>query len=468
MRILFASNFYGEYFFQRHMADELRRHGIESVFVTRPFIPDDPRVIHWRRIWDEADAGLPGSAEVADIERRYAMPMSTIAFSDHLLGAAPPDEAAREAAGYFRMWERFLPRHGIDAFFWFCDGDVMYRSCHYVARKLGLLSYTRVPGPIPNTHAWHDNEFDRWDDYEDRPWEAIPQSEREWAQTYVDGVRNRRISLMLIRRPTANFLSHKVYQFLENIWFKATFERSNPKWRPVTWVGQYVLKVGRERGERRFYREPDLDGKFVFFPLQKPKDIQLSVRAPQYRLAEVVERLADVVSKDTRVLVKGHPTWVGTYPVQMFERLAARGNVDFAPPGYDALKLARHAQAIVTVNNTVGYEGVLLRRPVVTMTPTYYSRFGSIAPSLDLLGATLEEALRRGFPWPEHEIHRFVANLRAASYEGKAHFILNEKNEVLTRRDIAQSLPAYRGAAADHGRSIVSKLERVRGMAAHA
>jgi hypothetical protein len=319
-----------------------------------------------------------------------------------------------------------------------------------------------VPAPIPQSHAWLDNEFDVWDDLEDRPLADIPEAELDWARVYLRGIRERRISLMMPRTPGKNFMDHKVFQFLENVWMKATRERRNPVWRPFLWARQYVSKVRRERGERRLYRDPDLGVPYVFFPLQKPGDIQLTVRAQQYSLEEVALKLTQVVPPGWRVVIKGHPTWVGTYPVEMYERLLARGNVDIVPAGYDVLKLIQHARAVVTVNNTVGYEAVLLKKPVVTMTPTYYSRYGRVASSLENLGDALRAALEAGFPYPESEIERFVANLRAATHVGKTHFILNKKNEVLTRRDIARTLSDYRQDAADHAQSILAKLERVR------
>lgn len=464
MKILFVSNFYGEYCFQSLVAEILRQEGIEATFVTRCDVPEDPRAIPWTALRSAVDAGAIGrdlDSQVRDIEARYEVKLPEIYHSDLILPERPAREALLETVLYFRAWERFFAAHPIDAFFWFCDGDVIFRSAHYVARRRQIASYTRVPVPIPDSHAWLDNEFDVWDDFEDRPLGAIPEDHRRRVREYIRAVRERQVNLMLVRRPTANLLDHKVFQFLENIWFKLSRERRNPKWRPLSWTRQYLGKIRNEKDERSFYVEPDLSKPYVFFPLQKPKDIQLTVRAQGCSLERAALRTAEAAPPGWRVLVKGHPTWVGTYPAELFRRLKEKGNVDIVPAGYSAIDLIRSARAIVTVNNTIGYEAVLLRRPFVTVKPTYYSHLGHVAGTEDGIGEALGAALRRGFAATEADVERFVANLWSATYPGKSHFILNEKSELLTRRDIARTLDAYRRHGHDHGRAILAKLSRV-------
>src|SRR6266850_4708290 len=260
MRILFAANFYGEYLFQAAMAEFLRGSGVESIFVTRPLIPEDPRALPWADLYEAVDRReilRDLDAQVRRIEETYDVKLAQIVYSDRLLPLLPEREGLAGGVAYFRMWERIFREHPVDHYIWFCDGDVLFRAAHYVARKSGVGSFTRVPAPIPQSHAWLDNEFDAWDDLDDRPLASFSEAERAWVRDYLRGIRERRISLMPPRTPGANFMDHKVFQFLENVWMKATRERRNPVWRPFLWARQYVTKVRRERGERRLYRDLD-------------------------------------------------------------------------------------------------------------------------------------------------------------------------------------------------------------------
>ncbi|EXJ17058.1 capsular polysaccharide export protein, LipB/KpsS family [Imhoffiella purpurea] len=153
-------------------------------------------------------------------------------------------------------------------------------------------------------------------------------------------------------------------------------------------------------GNRLIPREiPTLPERFVFFPLQVRSDSQLTMHSPIYgnRLDQAIADLREAigaVAPNLKLVVKLHPADLGKTDydpiVREFPDVIWIG-------GGDVRGILRAAECVVTVNSTVGIEGLLFDKPVVTLGDNFYVREGLVHPVTERqqLAARLSEALTR-------------------------------------------------------------------------
>lgn len=142
-----------------------------------------------------------------------------------------------------------------------------------------------------------------------------------------------------------------------------------------------------------------LPERFVFFPLQVASDSQLTIHSPLYgnRLDLAIadlDRAVREVDPGLGLVVKLHPADVKKTDYDPVVR-ALPGLVWVR--GGDVRAILRHAECLVTVNSTVGIEGMIFGKPVITLGNNFYSREGLVHPVRERseLAIRLAQALRQ-------------------------------------------------------------------------
>ncbi|NEV60651.1 capsular biosynthesis protein [Thiorhodococcus minor] len=140
------------------------------------------------------------------------------------------------------------------------------------------------------------------------------------------------------------------------------------------------------KGNLRIPREiPPLPERFVFFPLQVRSDSQLTIHSPLYgnRLDEAIadlDRAVRAIDPGLKLVVKLHPADLGKTDYDP----VAQGFPDVVwIGGGDVRTILQRAACVVTVNSTVGIEGMIYGKPVVTLGSNFYVREGLVHPVRD-------------------------------------------------------------------------------------
>jgi capsular polysaccharide export protein len=165
---------------------------------------------------------------------------------------------------------------------------------------------------------------------------------------------------------------------------------------PAAWA--WLRPAPRARLPERL--PPDLPP-YVFVPLQVSKDTQLKQYSPLVGndFGLLLDRLSTALKQlrpDWRIVVKPHPAEHHRVQVGYRAWLRRWPNVVFATaPG--SIELIQGAQAVVTVNSTVGFEGIVHKKPVVTLGGNFYCFAPLVNPveRLDDLPAVLQTALEQ-------------------------------------------------------------------------
>lgn len=164
-------------------------------------------------------------------------------------------------------------------------------------------------------------------------------------------------------------------------------------------------EVGERAAKLRHGDSAKLPERFIFVPFQVPSDVQVLRHSPWIRDMEHFHtELVAAADRNPQVtfVIKEHPSW--KRPIA--GKVPAHSRVIFANAARTP-ELIRRAEAIVTINSTVGLEALVMNRKVIVLGEAIYHLPGLVleaedAPSLDAALASLEgfspdPELRRGF-----------------------------------------------------------------------
>jgi hypothetical protein len=116
-------------------------------------------------------------------------------------------------------------------------------------------------------------------------------------------------------------------------------------------------------------------GDYIFLPLQYFRESRVTARSPAfYNQAYLIEYISRSLPTGYELVVKDHPEQVGRLPygsVQTIRRYSTT-----LAPDVSAHDVIENAAAIITINNTVGYEAIVHGKPVVTLGDAFYNGYG--------------------------------------------------------------------------------------------
>lgn len=161
------------------------------------------------------------------------------------------------------------------------------------------------------------------------------------------------------------------------------------------------------------------DGRYVLFFLQHLPEASTCSEAPRWVYQDmVVEQLAVNAPGDIGVVVKEHPRSYGHRGRAFWKPLQDLPNVTICHPSADNFELLSGAEAVVAINGSIGFEGILLGKRVGILGRSSYSiyRGARLLDHPDDIYAELEDPLWRPETMVE-ERRDFLAAYLQASYE---------------------------------------------------
>jgi len=171
---------------------------------------------------------------------------------------------------------------------------------------------------------------------------------------------------------------------------------------------------------KRYLSETDLDSlDYAFFPLHTEPEVTLMIYSrPYLNQIEVVRNIAYNLPVGMKLVVKEHPWSVGKRPVSYYQKLLAIPNVCLADPALPARPLIAHSHIVATIAGSVGFEAVLLGKPVVTFGGTPYEILPSTivrrVRDLNRLGIEIADLLCQS-EYQEHAVISYVAAIMSQS-----------------------------------------------------
>lgn len=150
---------------------------------------------------------------------------------------------------------------------------------------------------------------------------------------------------------------------------------------PFGRVSRYYHSRYLGYSQRKFFTsyEPDQlkKMKYIYFPLHKEAELAQTFQATLWHdQRNTVRVLASLLPSGYRLLVREHRMNVGHRPTRSLQQYSKLPNVTLIDPFDSQFKYLQHASLVVTENGSSGWEGLLLKRPVLLLSHTFYDGTG--------------------------------------------------------------------------------------------
>ena len=146
----------------------------------------------------------------------------------------------------------------------------------------------------------------------------------------------------------------------------------------VAFPQQFVREVVRSAKVRYLahsvYEKVDLTTKYFLYPLQYHPESSSSINAT-FHVGELdnVRNISLNMPFGIELWVRDHPHAAGRQPLSFYDEVAKLPNVRLVGTTVPGKTLVKHAQAVVTCTSTMGYEGVVMGKPVFTLGESAYA-----------------------------------------------------------------------------------------------
>jgi len=173
-------------------------------------------------------------------------------------------------------------------------------------------------------------------------------------------------------------------------------------------------------GYRDFYDIPRVEGEdYAFFPLHSEPEAELAFRASWYMdQVWLIKQIARSLPVQYKLYVKDHPRMVGKRKRSYYREIKKIPNVKLIPPGVSSLSLISNSQLVLTIAGTAGFEGLLLKKPVIVFADLFYNILSGVRKcrSIPKLAKIIKEHLEM-YEYNEEEVVNFIAAIYRESVD---------------------------------------------------
>jgi len=123
------------------------------------------------------------------------------------------------------------------------------------------------------------------------------------------------------------------------------------------------------------HEKPDLNNKYLYFPLQVQPEASTNVRSPFHanQLA-TIENISKSLPLGFFLYVKEHPKAVGMKNVEYYRYINNLPNVKFVSPHVNGKKLLRNCQLLISSGGTTNFEALAIGKKAILLDKFYYMK----------------------------------------------------------------------------------------------
>lgn len=187
---------------------------------------------------------------------------------------------------------------------------------------------------------------------------------------------------------------------------------------------KYKLKKKYEDKDTR----PNYSDKYIYFPLHYQPERTTSPEGGQYvRQYLIVNLLSSLVSDDTQIYVKEHPSQFssrlngerGRKP-KNYRDFTNINNVKLITLSADQFDLIDNSKFVVTVTGTAGWEAILRGTPTIVFGNAWYRSSPGCyyVKTRSELENAIDDIIFRNFQIPSEEVENFISSVESQGYYG--------------------------------------------------
>lgn len=265
---------------------------------------------------------------------------------------------------------------------------------------------------------------------------------RSNAEKWLMNFRNRPTRPSYIVRPFEQSTISSINLFVKNFLRKFTDSfNSFPRfydYSPWSYIKRNFLMWMNTHVRMPRFDEPDFHEDYAFFPLHYDPELSTMVYAPYFTdQIWLIKSIAQSLPINMKLYVKEHPTMVGLRSLAYYREIQKIPNVRLINPDVNSIEIIKHTKIALLISSTVGWEALLLGKPVVTFGSVFYNALSIVThctaieqlPTMvkdllqktptndgeliDFISAMLEESIDINLDtlwYREKDVHRILAN----------------------------------------------------------
>ena len=271
----------------------------------------------------------------------------------------------------FQAVEYFFEENSVKYTIQNLGGEILRRVVFHYNKKFNIPNIIISWTPLPKHYVLISNEIGKWDELKLERYDELSSAEVKGALDFISKFRNKGTIVKLKESKSKNILKRFIDYFFEQkqnsnfllaikITYKAVFSK----------LKKNILYP-------RLYKLPDSNDKFFFFPLHYHAESRLTLRDPHcWRQEFIVEYVARSLPRGYKLYVKPHPEWPTQFPYDGLKIISKISNIVLVPPSYRSIDLIKKSEAVIVINSTVGFEGLMHGKSVIVLGTEFYSDAG--------------------------------------------------------------------------------------------
>lgn len=351
-------------------------------YLSHSSVEYDPLIVFSRDIKAGMEVGEPDLAYLRVKEEQSGISIQRMIAAERHLQTLPYDRLLRLIELLYRRLETFFEEDTPS--FIFSESVSCLTSYIYLslARIYGVPFWQAMSARMENRIAMSDRGLQDWQLTSARfarlRAEGLSDEERIEATEFVSGFREKpsRPSHMKARQEF-RAVSKKDVDTLWNLAKRRSVEPENPTLGgPARAVLSRASRLVRaELSERLDLFERPVEGEqYVLYPIHFQPEATTLVQAPYYLdQATLIEDVAKSLPVGYRLYVKEHFSNRGRRPLSFYNRIRAVPAARLLGPDEDSWKLLANASAVATITGSMGWEGLLMGKPVVSFGKVFYA-----------------------------------------------------------------------------------------------
>lgn len=369
--------------------------------------------------------------EFVKYEKEYnCEPIWNYIYTDRFLIYRDFDYCVKITVGYFRFFENVFKNFHYDYYYDEPISTLQSYLGYIVGKKHGVkyISQTGARGGIDD--SFHYVLAD--------PYASILNEIQDYMNTEYSGDEVKRAELFLSdfenneRKPKymevtgqepkfklryllapIKFLKYRLNKYSNDKYFYMYYENYKHSLDQEKFFFRYQIS-------KHYYQIADMSKKYVYFPLHyQPESSTLVCAAKYEKQLFFIDSWAKSIPADTLLYVKEHYAVLGHRDLMFYKELKKYPNVVLVNPWVSSRELILNAVAVTTLTGTVGFEAMLLRKPIIISGNVFYENAPGVIKVDDIYQKYLSIMSRWNRPSRE-EVIKYICGYFRSLHEGNA------------------------------------------------
>jgi hypothetical protein len=295
--------------------------------------------------------------------------------------------------------------------------EIIRRVLQRVADFHGYQSAWMGFSPIPGESGFYTDESSTWDSITNSSYDKIDETDRDRARQFIADFKESKSTIGVGKNPGPS-----VTDALANS--KQIFRKegldglSNIVWNIKRQSRRKIMSKYAKRKYHSYEESIEIlnSSQYVFYPIQYYLESRVAMRAPAFfEQSWLIEFLSRSVPVGHDLIVKDHPQRMGALPKKAVDTISEYATP--ISPSVSAHDVIQNASAVVTLNNTVGYESVMYGKPVISLGESIYDAYTTKVGDINTLDERIATAIDSG-GLDESEVIEFTNGLLNGSRKG--------------------------------------------------